>query len=191
MFRRIFDHFDLLAPVYEHFIKPREPDKLISLLNLPSTGCLLDAGGGTGRITQYIQKAVASVVIADMSHGMLRQAAKKPGFHLVCSQTEHLPFAEGSFARIMMVDALHHVLDYRKTAQELWRLVEKGGRLVIEEPDIDTQTVKLLAVAEKIALMRSNFVAPDVIASLFSSSDAIIQIIRSDYQAWIVVDKVN
>jgi demethylmenaquinone methyltransferase/2-methoxy-6-polyprenyl-1,4-benzoquinol methylase len=47
------------------------------------------------------------------------------------------------------------------------RVLEPEGRSVIEEPDIRTFGVKLVALAEKILLMRSHFLSPIQIASLF------------------------
>ena len=74
-------------------------------------------------------------------------------------------FKDKSFDRVIMVDALHHVKDYRITIHELWRVLMPGGRIVIEEPDIQTFPVKLMALVEKIALMRSHFISSGVISS--------------------------
>ena len=84
---------------------------------------------------------------------MLREAKRKEGLQPICTDSEKLPFLENSFERIMMVDALHHVNHQQQTADELWRVLKPGGRIVIEEPDIRIFGVKLLALAEKIAMM--------------------------------------
>ena len=59
-----------------------------------------------------------------------------------------------------MVDALHHVINHGQTAREMYRVLKPGGRIVIEEPDIRSFYVKLIAVAEKLLLMRSHFLSP-------------------------------
>jgi hypothetical protein len=41
----IFDHFDFLAPIYETFIPPKDPQEMWTHLDLPTDGALLDAGG--------------------------------------------------------------------------------------------------------------------------------------------------
>ncbi len=56
-----------------------------------------------------------------------------------------------------MVNALHHVCNQQETVNELWRTLQPGGRIVIEEPDVRTFAVKLFALGEKLALMRSHF----------------------------------
>jgi ubiquinone/menaquinone biosynthesis C-methylase UbiE len=91
---------------------------------------------------------VREVFVADLSRGMLRRAAGK-GLATVCTPAESLPFPSGSFDRIIMMDALHHVIDQRQTAGELWRVLAPGGRIVIVEPDIRKFIVKLLAIAKR------------------------------------------
>ncbi|MFN2111765.1 MAG: class I SAM-dependent methyltransferase [Anaerolineales bacterium] len=185
----MFDHFGILAPVYEKFIKPKAPDQIIKLLDLPTPGRLLDVGGGTGRVSVFLESLVDEVIIADLSHKMLIQSHLKPGLHPVCSHSERLPFPDGSFDRVIMIDALHHVCDQAETASELWRIIKPGGKIVVEEPDIHHWAVKLVAVGEKLALMRSHFLAPGQIRALFPSLDGKVETFYEDYIARIVITK--
>ncbi len=186
---QVFDHFDFLAPLYETFIPPKDPHEIWALAELPVDGALLDAGGGTGRVAQYMIGKAAPVVVADLSFKMLAEARQKDGLRSVSSHTERLPFADATFARIIMVDALHHVIDQRATADELWRTLRPGGRIVIEEPDVRTFVVKLLALAEKVALMRSHFLSPERIALLFDRPGARVRIEATGFNAWVIIEK--
>jgi demethylmenaquinone methyltransferase/2-methoxy-6-polyprenyl-1,4-benzoquinol methylase len=180
----------MLAPFYDHLIKPRERDRFLELVNLPVKGTLLDAGGGTGRAAQVFKGLASEIVVADLSYAMLQQAIGKGALAAVCTQIERLPFPTGFFDRAIMVDALHHVLDQQTVANELWRTVKPGGRIVIEEPDISKASVKLIALAEKIAFMRSHFLPPSKIRGLFAEYGTKMQVIQEDYTAWIIVDKL-
>ena len=184
-----FNHFDFLAPFYDRFIKTVDLTRYIAFAGLPVSGRLLDAGGGTGRKSFPLLKMVNHIVIADSSMGMITQAVKKNGLMSVCSETERLPFEDKSFERVIMVDAFHHVSDYRVTAGELWRVVKPGGRIVIEEPDIQAVPIKIIALIEKIALMRSHFIPPQDIAATFTYPNASVRIEIENSIAWIVITK--
>jgi ubiquinone/menaquinone biosynthesis C-methylase UbiE len=180
-------HFKLLAPYYDQVIRFAGLDKMLQVLELPHPGILLDAGGGTGRVASALRPHVGSLIVADVSWEMLSQAQQK-NLTTTSAETEHLPFMDDTFERVLMVDALHHVVNQAGTICELYRVLKPGGRLVIEEPDLRTFAVKLIAVAEKLALMRSRFLDPAQIAIMFPP-DAIVDIEAEENTAWIIVVK--
>jgi ubiquinone/menaquinone biosynthesis C-methylase UbiE len=184
------DHFSLIAPYYDRWFQTTKPDKLLALLDLQPAGIVLDAGGGTGRVSEMLHGKAAAFVVADVSHGMLLQAQSKAGLSPVCAKTERLPFANGQFERIMMVDVLHHVQNHRHTINELWRVLKEDGRIVIEEPDIRRLPIKLVAIFEKMALMRSHFLDCDSIARLFVFPQASVKIETELNTIWVIIDKI-
>ena len=155
-----FDHFGLIAPLYNRGQEYSSLETMLEAARLPIDGRLLDVGGGTGRVASLLRGRAAQVVVADPSLGMLHFAGSKPGLHAVAACSEDLPFPDNFFQRVIMVDALHHVLDQTRTARELLRVLEPGGRIIIEEPDIRFFGVKLIALVEKLLLMRSHFFPP-------------------------------
>jgi demethylmenaquinone methyltransferase/2-methoxy-6-polyprenyl-1,4-benzoquinol methylase len=179
------DHFGLIAPIYAR-VSYSDISVIREVASLPTRGRLLDVGGGTGRVSSAIRELVDEVVIADVSFGMLDRADRstlKP----VCGGSESLPFADGTFERVIMVDALHHVIDQAHTVREMFRVLKLGGVLVIEEPDIRTFGVKLIALAEKLLLMRSHFLKPDEIVKLFADKETSVH--AKEGTAWIMVKK--
>lgn len=186
----MLDHFGILAPWYERVIRPPDVEAFRARLNLPISGRLLDAGGGTGRVSGQLQEYVSRVVVSDLSEQMLGQARAKGGLRPVQSHAERLPFADGSFERVLVVDALHHFCDQREALGDLWRVVRPGGRLVIVEPDLTRLAVKFVALAEKLALMRSHFYAPAAIRDMLAAHGAPARVeADGGFEAWIVVDK--
>lgn len=182
-----FDHFGVMAPIFSR-VEYSSLDTMLEQADLPTSGCVLDAGGGTGRVANAICKHTGKVVIADPSLGMLRQADRTQ-LWLACSNSEALPFPNDFFERIIMVDALHHVIDQYHTAREMYRVLKPGGRIIIEEPDIRKFGVKLIAVAEKMLLMRSHFLAPQKIVDLFSFDSTKASIYATEGNAWVVIEK--
>ena len=187
----VFDHFGFIAPYYDRLIRRSKPEKLLAQIDPPVSGFLLDVGGGTGRVAETLLGRTERVIVADLSMGMLQQARVKNNLAPVCASSENLPFASNFFDRILMVDAFHHVLDQRQSAEELWRILKSGGRLVIEEPDIHRFATKIVAILEKLAFMRSHFKSPQEIESLFRYPDAKTRIVIDQVNAWIIVEKIS
>ncbi len=186
----MIDHFGLLAPFYDSLFTRKTDAFLLELANLPEKGCILDAGGGTGRITQSLVKEGRQIIIADSSFAMLRQAVKKR-LSAIHAYTECLPFDDEVFDRILVVDVLHHVYNQKQTAGELWRVLRPGGRVVILEPDIEHPAVWALALFEKLALMRSHFLRLPQVLALFPAVGANKSGRTYRYNFGVVIEKVR
>ncbi|MCX7046043.1 MAG: class I SAM-dependent methyltransferase [Candidatus Sumerlaeota bacterium] len=183
----MLDHFDTLAPIYERLVPPSDPSVLASLLELTPGCALLDAAGGTGRVAGLFAARVARAVVCDASPRMLEQARRK-GLETAQAEVEALPFGDATFDRILLVDAFHHVRDQRTALRELLRVLKPGGRLVIEEPDIRRLPVKLVALLEKLLLMRSHFVSPACMSAMIADSGGRAKVAREGrFRVWIIV----
>jgi SAM-dependent methyltransferase len=162
------DHFRLLAPFYDRVMGPPDVDQLSGLLRLPTDGWLLDAGGGTGRASLPLRRHVRGLAVCDISPPMLKRATAK-GAASVCAPVECLPFPDRCFARILVVDALHHFRSAPAAVAELVRVLAPGGRLVIEEFDLARPWVRGLALVETLAGMRSRFLRADGIRRMLAA----------------------
>lgn len=181
-------HFNLLAPIYDRVISTPDPARLKEAADLPVAGRLLDAGGGTGRIAKLLTGSADQIVLADASRQMLTQAQTLNLEGTTCF-TQALPFPNGTFQRIITVDAYHHLSHQKESLKEFCRVLAPGGRLVIEEPDITLFPVKVLALAEKLALMQSHFDTAETIADSLERLGARVQIEREGHNVWVIADK--
>ena len=178
------DHFDLVARFYDRVFHFLGPERLMSLLQAQPLERILDIGGGTGRVSQTFGDDYAGraplVVVCDPSWGMLREARQKQ--MVACrGLAERLPFADGAFDRIVMVDTFHHLHDQHVAAKETLRVLRLGGRLVIEEPDIRRWAVKWIALGERLLLMCSRFHSIADLARIFEEAGARIVAIEEGY----------
>lgn len=185
----MIDHFRFAAPIYDRVLGPPNTDRLKRLLNLPVPGWLLDAGGGTGRVSAPLASWTGRLATADVSLPMLRRARSKPLFPIGAG-AERLPFAEGTFHRVLVVDSLHHFSDPVRSLAEFFRVLKPGGRLLIEEPDIRRVAVKMAALGEKLLLMGSRFLPPAEIMNQCAAAGFSARIAETDlFRVWIIGDK--
>jgi len=185
-----FDHFNFIAPLYDRIFNYYPSPDLNRFLNLPTHGRLLDLGGGTGRVSQSLRGFASQALVVDFSRKMLKQAATK-SLLTVCARGEQLPFQRSTFSRVLMVDALHHVQNQVDTINELCRVIEPGGRIVILEPDIQHFRVKLVALFEKVMLMRSHFLSGAEIVDLFPSEGGKVEVHREGINILMVYETVE
>jgi demethylmenaquinone methyltransferase/2-methoxy-6-polyprenyl-1,4-benzoquinol methylase len=185
----MFDHFRLFAPLYDRLVAPPDPGRLLEVLDLPAAGRLLDIGGGTGRVAGQLAPYVDLVVVADEVVAMLRQARAK-GLSGPAARAERLPFADESFERVLAVDALHHFARQRQALREMARVLRPGGRLVVEEPDLRRLPVKLIALGEKLMLMRSRFIYPHEISRELTALGLETRVTTDgQLSAWVIAEK--
>ncbi|WP_174615590.1 class I SAM-dependent methyltransferase [Virgibacillus ihumii] len=101
---------------------------------------LLDYGGGTGLVSLEVSDLVKSILLVDSSNGML-EAAKAKIAHkgianakvLYSDFTEESPELKGDIALMSLV--LLHIPDTKKILQELYNVLNDGGKLIIVDFD--------------------------------------------------------
>ncbi|MGH2907095.1 MAG: class I SAM-dependent methyltransferase [Solirubrobacterales bacterium] len=95
----------------------------------------LDVATGTGALATALAPAVRCVIAADISDGMLDVAKERaaglrsPVF--LNASAESLPFADRQFQIVTCSRALHHMVDPAAAINEMARVLEFGGRLLI------------------------------------------------------------
>jgi ubiquinone/menaquinone biosynthesis C-methylase UbiE len=96
---------------------------------------ILDVGTGTGRHAIKLAAAGARVTALDFSEEMLAKAREKPGAggirFVVHDVTAPLPFADGSFDRVLSALVLEHIANPAPFFRELGRVARAGGRIVV------------------------------------------------------------
>jgi SAM-dependent methyltransferase len=105
-----------------------------------TSGCLLDAGCGTGNETVHLQRQAPRLRIhgVDLSRSAVVIAAGRPETGkatFCCSALERLPFPDAAFDYISSHEVVEHVEDPAVVLQELHRVLKPGGVCVIATPN--------------------------------------------------------
>jgi len=118
---------ELIADVLSSVL-PREDD------------IILDAGCGTGNLLHALRNKAqgAQLYGVDLSKSMLafaKRACSQDRVDLLhASLDQRLPFSDGMFTKITSVNVLYAVPRPEETLRELYRVLQRGGMLVIESP---------------------------------------------------------
>ncbi len=113
IFRKIWRRKKVLRQIYF--------DKWTRMMRFAKKGRILEIGSGPGTFKAFCPQAILLDVVPN------------PWIDIV-SDGRHLPFPNASIATIIFVDVLHHIADPIFFLQEVQRVLEKGGRLIFEEP---------------------------------------------------------
>lgn len=95
---------------------------------------VLDVCGGAGHLTRSLGEYSTEVVLADLSFAKLWLARRfvAPSCQPVCCDAgEPLPFAAGTFSLVHCSDAFHYIWRRRSLANEMMRLVDDRGTIVL------------------------------------------------------------
>jgi demethylmenaquinone methyltransferase/2-methoxy-6-polyprenyl-1,4-benzoquinol methylase len=107
----------------------------------PLEGPVLDLGGNTAGEATILQQRGYTMVVGDINEYALalsRQRAEKFGLVpplYVTLDAHRLPFADGSFVAVTVLEALHHFPDWSRVLVEIHRVLAPGGRLFSLEPN--------------------------------------------------------
>jgi len=135
---KLFDQYEntLAARLYHEV----EWERLVKA-HLPEdrNAKILDAGGGTGRMTLPLAKMGYGVTLCDLSPGMLEVAKEKlqkegvlNRVHVVKADIASLPFPDEDFALVVCLHGPFSIADSLRAAGELTRVMKRGGEIIVD-----------------------------------------------------------
>lgn len=116
-------------------------DKRADLLSITgkisATDSVLELGCGTGLFTRLVyQKTKAKITATDLSEDLLEEAREKfPAGNFIRDDAMNMQFGNESFDVVFGSSILHH-LSLKKSAEEIYRVLKPGGRMVFAEPNM-------------------------------------------------------
>jgi len=133
MFTRIAKRYDLMNRLMTGGQDIRWRRQVIELARLKHNARLLDLGTGTGDLAReaLAQSPRAKVIAADFTLEMMRVGQKRGALNFSSADALRLPFQEWSFDAVVSGFLMRNVIDLQKAIQEQYRVLKKGGRIVI------------------------------------------------------------
>lgn len=147
-------------------------DKLVKRIEPEPGESLLDLGGGTGQLLDFLPPNM-KVTLVDSSENMLAQARKKESnqkVKYVRARGDDMPLADNSCDYVVIADALHHFSRVEETIEEVKRVLKPKGEIYILEFHPGSMLTKFISAGESIAGEPANFYLPEELSSLFYES---------------------
>jgi demethylmenaquinone methyltransferase/2-methoxy-6-polyprenyl-1,4-benzoquinol methylase len=131
--------FDRVAPYYDRWIgrfMSDRMDRMADFLSCSPDEIVLDLGGGTGLIARRLLDRCGEVHLLDESSQMIGQVRQEKIKTRVGCGTE-TPYPDQFFDAIVLSDVFHHIREQDLLLDEVARLLKPGGRLLVNEVDLD------------------------------------------------------
>lgn len=169
MFTQIARRYDLMNRLMTGGQDVRWRKRVIEQARMRSNSSLLDLGTGTGDLAReaLAQFPHARVIAADFTLEMMRVGKQNGTLNFSAADALQLPFKDLSFDALTSGFLMRNVIDLQKAIQEQYRVLKKGGRIVI----LDTTRPKKNILSPLIWL-HMHFVIPTLGGLLTGVKDA-------------------
>jgi 2-polyprenyl-3-methyl-5-hydroxy-6-metoxy-1,4-benzoquinol methylase len=109
----------------------------VQTLGLPRGAKILDAPCGDGEVSVELAKLGFEVSAVDMVDELIPEARAALGNRFrIADMTRPLPWPDASFDAILCIEGVEHLEDAFAFLREIWRLLKRGGILVVSTPNI-------------------------------------------------------
>jgi 2-polyprenyl-3-methyl-5-hydroxy-6-metoxy-1,4-benzoquinol methylase len=156
-----------LALFRRSVLKQRKLSEIVALLGTTDGLRCLDLGSDNGVVSLLLRRRGGRWSSADLTDEAVDAIRGLVGDETYRIDGRALPFADGAFDRVVVVDMLEHVTDDSAFVAELARITRPGGTLVVNTPHIKNSALRRLRQAigltdEKHGHLRPGYVAADL-----------------------------
>lgn len=99
---------------------------------------LLEVGSGMGHLVGQLEDTFKTFG-CDINHWAVHQSKSVVrNTSLQTASAQELPFSDGSFSVVIIKHIVEHLPDPQKAIQEIWRVTERDGTLILATPNLDS-----------------------------------------------------
>lgn len=158
--------WDLLGPVYNHYIRGANAGLFEDVATRAPSGCgdsCLEVGTGRGYIALNLAAACPKSTVTGVDYSITQVRAaerlrRKKGLancRFRQADAMHLPFADASFAGAVTVGSIKHWPEPRRGLAEIRRVLRPGGWIILSEIDRETTDGEIRTYMKRLSPYRS------------------------------------
>ncbi|MEG1257267.1 methyltransferase domain-containing protein [Clostridium sp.] len=185
--------FDKVYKYYDKFMAIFNLYKLKDIedaANIDEHEVVVDIGGGTGCLAQYICNSCKTVYVLDESEKMLSKVNQAKNVIVVRGNALSTPFECNSIDTVILSDVLHHIKEQEELIVEINRILKKSGKVVILDFHIKHIRTRLLRAFEFILFGRLFFRTKDEVKILLEKHFHIRKVYDKGYYFIFVGEKI-
>ncbi len=127
--------YDATATYYDKRywgIQMTKYNEIFSEIDIDNSEIILDVGGGTGLLFDFMENQTSNIFCCDVSFNMLKEGKNKhKANHFVCADSDHLPFKENRFSKIICVSVIQNVPNPQIALREIHSSLRCDGILIL------------------------------------------------------------
>lgn len=184
--------FDKVYKYYDNFMirfKLYKFEEIKAAANLQEHELVVDIGGGTGGLAQYICNNCKLVYVLDESEKMLSKLKPRKKLKIIKGNALKTPFENNSIDTVILSDVFHHIKEQKELVIEINRILKPGGKLVMLDFDRTYIKTRLLRAFEFILFGKLFFRTKDEVNDLLKNYFYISKIYDKGYYFIIVGEK--
>ena len=130
--------FDSIAKIYEKISSSYAINRRSESFTTDSSDLILEAGSGTGIISELIDK---SIICTDISYEMCKQAIRKKRENVICCDAERLPIRNDVLDGILSTEMIYYLNDPDSFLKNSYDTLRNNAKLMITVFNQDMKSV--------------------------------------------------
>lgn len=184
-FDKVYHKYDK----FMNFFKLYKLDEIKEALGLKGDEIVVDIGGGTGKLAEFLRDSCNKFYVLDESEGMLSRVRKDEKIIPVLGNAMDTDFETNSVDVVILSDVLHHIENQAKLIDEISRILKENGKLLIMDFEKKHFKTRILICFERILFGRLRFRTQKEVLDLLEEKFVIKELFDYSYYFIVVGEK--
>lgn len=180
-FDKVYKHYDNFMKLFKLY----KVEQIENVLNVQGDEIVLDIGGGTGYLAAHISKKCKKVYVLDESEKMLSRIQAGDNVIPIVGDALDLSIDSENIDIVILSDVFHHVKKQEKLIEEIYKKLDKNGKILILEFNKEHYKTKILRIFEYILFGKLYFRSSKEVSKIIQSKFNIKKFV--DYKYYFII----